>query len=152
MLPSSMQNILDTFCTASNSSTEYMNARVNLTTYFLSAWTPYFRLNITSGEDSPYFKAVDMIRQKKGRVYGMDLLDINFILFRYGESNFGAAVRSLNWTNSVPIKGRGIVFGGSTHFTSTKPTNMQGFLIAREIFLNRLKNRQVSLDSLNSAY
>jgi hypothetical protein len=132
MLPSSMQKILDTFCTVSNSSTEYMNARFNLTTYFLSAWTLYFRLNITSGEDSPYFKTVDMMQQKKGRVYGMDLLDINFILFRYGESTFGAAVRSLNWANSVPIKGRGIVFGGSAHFTSTKPINMQDFLIARD--------------------
>ena len=131
MLPSSMQNTLDSFCTAPTSSLEYIEARTNLTTYFLSAWTPYFRLNITSGEDSPYFKAVDLIRKKNGRVYGMDLNDINFILFRYGESNFGAAVRSLNWANSIPLEKRGVVFGGSAHFTSQRAINVQDFVIAR---------------------
>jgi hypothetical protein len=132
MLTSAIQTILDSFCTAPDGSTEYLNARHNLTTYFLHAWTPYFKLNITSGEDSPYFKAVDLIRQKKGRVYGLDLDNMDFLIFRYGESAFGAAVRSLNWANSIPIKGRGIVFGGSAHFTSTKPINMQDFLMTRD--------------------
>jgi hypothetical protein len=132
MLPSSMQKILDSFCTAPNTSTEYINARTNLATYFLTNWTHYFRLNITSGEDSPYFKAVDLIRQKKGRVYGLDFDNINLFFFRYGESDFGAAVRSLNWANSIPLKEHGIVFGGSAHFTSAKPINVQDFLIARD--------------------
>jgi len=131
MLPSAMQTILDSFCTAPDSSIEYLNARHNLTTYFLHTWTPYFKLNITSGEDSPYFKTVDLIRQKKGRVYGLDFDNIRFLLFRYGESEFGAAVRSLNWANSIPIQGRGVVFGGSAHFTSTKSINMQDFFIVR---------------------
>lgn len=96
MLPSSMQTTLDSFCTAPTSSAEYIEARTNLTSYFLTAWTPYFHLNITSGEDSPYFKAIDLIRMKNGRVYGMDMNDMNFLLFRYGESDFGASVRSLN--------------------------------------------------------
>ncbi len=149
MVPSSMQNILDSFCTAPNDTVEYRSARVNLTTYFLSAWTPYFHLNITSGEYSPYFKAVDMIRQKKGRVYGLDFGDINFILFRYGESIFGASVRSLNWANSIPTKGRGIVFGGSAHFTSVKPINMQDFLIARDSSIKLFSIRPLS-NSANS--
>jgi hypothetical protein len=73
-----------------------------------------------------------MIRQKKGRVYGLDLDNVDFLIFRYGESNFGAAVRSLNWANSISINGRGIVFDGSAHFTSTKAINMQDFLMTRD--------------------
>jgi hypothetical protein len=144
MLPSSMQIILDSFCTAPNDSAEYINARVNLTSYFLNAWTHYFHLNITSGEDSPYFKAVDMMRQKNGRVYGLDFDDINFFLFRYGESPFGAAVRSLNWANSVPINRRGIVFGGSAHFTSTKPINMQDVLVTRDASIKLFSIKSLS--------
>ena len=151
MLPSSMQETLDTFCNASNSSTEYISARNNLTTYFLNAWTHYFRLNITAGEDSPYFKAIDIVRQKKGRVYGLDLDNINFILFRYGESSFGASVRSLNWANSVPTKGKGIVFGGSAHFTSDKPINVQDFLAVRDKSIRLFSIKSLS-NSANSLY
>ena len=132
MLPSSMQKILDAFCLASEESVEYLEARSHLTSYFLHAWTPYFGLNITSGDESPYFQAVDVMRQKKGRVYGLDFDEINFILFRYGESSFGASVRNFNWANSVPLQRRGIVFGGSAHFTQTGSINVQDFLTARE--------------------
>lgn len=132
MLTSSMQPTLDAFCLQPNTSAAYIAARTNLTGYFLHGWTDYFRLNITSGEDSPYFQAVDLIRRKGGRVYGLDFDDMNFIFFRNGESDFGAAVRSLNWANSLPTKGRGIVFGGSAHFTSRRPVNVQDFLASRD--------------------
>ena len=132
MLSSSMQKILDAFCLAAEESVEYLEARSNLTSYFLHAWTPYFGLNITSGDQSPYFKAVDLMRQKKGRVYGLDFNEINFILFRYGESPFGASVRSFHWATSVPLQQRGIVFGGSAHFTQVRSINVQDFLMARD--------------------
>jgi hypothetical protein len=144
MMPSSMQRTIDSFCIAPTDSAEYIDARHNLTSYFLNAWTPYFRLNISSGEDSPYFKAVDLMRQKKGRVYGLDFDSIDFLLFRYGESGFGASVRSLNWANSVSTEGRGIVFGGSSHFTSVKPINMQDFLVARDFNIKLFSVRPLS--------
>ena len=132
MLPSSMQPIIDHFCTAPTTSIDYGNARRQLADYFIKAWTPYFQLNITSGEQSPYFHAVDLMRQKKGRVYGLDFDTPEFFLFRYGESNFGASVRNLNWAASVPTKGRGIIFGGSAHFTMNRSANVQDFLVIRD--------------------
>ena len=132
MLPSSMQHTLEYFCTAPNTSVEYANARRQLTDYFYTNWTPYFQLNITSGEQSPYFHAVDLMRQKKGRVYGLDFDTAEFFLFRYGESNYGASVRSHNWAMSVPNKGRGIIFGGSSHFTMNRSANVQDFLVIRD--------------------
>ena len=132
MLTSSMQPTLDHFCTAPINSSDYVNARLNLTTYFLSAWTPYFQLNITSGDQSPYFQAVDLIRQKKGRVYGLDIDSAEFLIFRYGESNFGASVRSRNWALSVPTTGRGVIFGGSAHFMMNRSSNVQDFLHERD--------------------
>jgi hypothetical protein len=131
MLPSAMQLTIDQFCTAPVNSSAYLTARQALADYFVDSWTPYFKLNITSGDQSPYFKAIDLMRQKNGRVYGLDLADLEFILFRYGESNFGASVRSYNWATSVPMKGRGIIFGGSSHFTMNRSGNVQDYLNQR---------------------
>lgn len=132
MLSSSMQPTLDHFCTAPINSSDYVNARLNLIDYFLNAWTHYFQLNITSGDQSPYFKAIDLVRQKNGRVYGLDLNSAEFLIFRYGESNFGASVRSRNWAMSVPTTGRGIMFGGSAHFTMNRSANVQDFVHERD--------------------
>ena len=132
MLPSSMQSIIDDFCTSPSNTSAYFLARQNLTNYFLHAWTPYFQLNITSGDQSPYFQAVDLVRQKNGRVYGLDMDSVEFLLFRYGESDFGASVRSRHWALSVPAQGRGIMFGGSAHFKANRSSNVQDFLRLRD--------------------
>ena len=52
-----------------------------------------------------------------------------YLLFRYGEVDFGGAVRSYWWAKRAPAKGRGILFGGSAHFNSAKPVNVQDFII-----------------------
>ena len=144
MLSSSMQSTLDHFCTAPVDTSDYVNARLNLINYFLSAWTPYFQLNITSGDQSPYFQAVDLVRQKKGRVYGLDIDSTEFLIFRYGESDFGASVRSRNWALSVPTTGRGMMFGGSAHFMMNRSSNVQDFLHERDANLQLFSIRTLT--------
>ena len=144
MLPSTMQLTIDDFCTSPTNSSAYLLARQNLTDYFLHAWTPYFKLNITSGDQSPYFQAVDLMRQKNGRVYGLDMDSVEFLLFRYGESDFGASVRSRHWALSVPAQGRGIMFGGSAHFKANRSSNVQDFLHLRDPNLSLFSIRELT--------
>jgi hypothetical protein len=144
MLPSSMQQTLDRFAIAPTSTPIYAEARKALTDYFFGAWTPYFKLNITSGEQSPYFQAIDMVRRKGGRIYGLDLDSTDFLFFRYGETEFGAAVRNINWAESVPVTGRGILFGGSAHFNLNRSTNVQDFLRIRNKDLQIFASRSVA--------
>ncbi len=57
---------------------------------------------------------------------------MEYILFRYGETEFGAAVRSDHWAMAMPRGGHGVVFGGSAHFTNDKPLNVQDFIQERD--------------------
>lgn len=127
MLTPAQQKDLDIFVKAADGSAEYVHARKALTDYFTTAWNGR-NGKPTTGEENYYFKIVDQMRAKKTRVVGIEASTLAYIFFRYGETKFGAAVRSLQWAQAVPKKGRGLVFGGNSHFNDPAPINFQDFL------------------------
>jgi hypothetical protein len=68
----------------------------------------------------------------------------DYILFRFGEFPLGATVRDATWAARIPREGRGIVYGGSSHFSPGRIPNMLTFLRSRDrsvrIFELRLEN------------
>ncbi len=129
MLPSNMQGDLDAFTKSGTASDAYTIARKKLIDYFASAWNRAEPK--TTGEENYYFKIVDLMRTKKARVIGLEGVSLTYILFRYGESEFGAGVRSCKWAQLVPSSGKGVVYAGSAHFTNPQPLNFQDFLAER---------------------
>jgi hypothetical protein len=130
MLPSSMQSVLDDFTRGKAGSPAHDAARKSMIQYFANAWNGQAGPK-TSGEDNYYFQLVDAASKMHVRLIGMESSPIEYDLFRYGESAFGAEVRTYLWTQRVPVDGRGVVYGGSAHFTSARPVNFQNFLERR---------------------
>lgn len=129
MLPTSMQKDLDAFIQSGDGTPEYARARKVMVDYFTNSWNR--TVPKTTGEENYYFRIVDLMRTKKTRVIGLENTDLPYIFFRYGETLFGAGVRSYIWAQSVPTTGRGLVYGGSGHFTNAQPINFQDFLQMR---------------------
>jgi hypothetical protein len=133
MLSPTQQKDLDAFVDSADGTPEYNRARKALIDYFTTAWNGRAGPK-TTGEENYYFKIVDQMRARKTRVVGLEGViglegsSIAFILFRGGENSFGGAVRSYQWAKNVPKKGRGLIFGGSAHFTESRPVNFQDFL------------------------
>lgn len=130
MLPASMQSVLDNFTQGKAGSPTYSAARKTMIQYFANSWNGQAGPK-TSGEDNYYFQLVNAARANHMRVIGMESSPIEYDLFRYGESAFGAEVRTYLWTQRVPVQDRGVVYGGSAHFTSARPVNFQNFLERR---------------------
>jgi hypothetical protein len=123
-LTTSVQKQLDDYIQADEKSPEFAAADKAITEYFASGWDKRFE----NTKESHFMKVVQLMRANKSRVYGLEGVSLDYIIWRYGETPFGGAVRSYVWSKQVPTSGRGIVFGGSAHFTSDNPENFQDFL------------------------
>lgn len=127
MLSPDQQKDLDIYIKAAEGSPEYKRARQVLLDYFKDAWNGRRGAKVPP-EDLYYFKIVEQMRARKTRVIGIEKASAEYLFFRYGENKFGGAVRSLWWAQLLPKKGKGLVFGGSGHFTDTSPINFQDLL------------------------
>lgn len=127
MLTPPQQKDLDAFVKAADGSPEYERTRKVLLTYFTDAWNGRAGPK-TKPEDNYYFKIVEQMRQRKIRAVGVEASTLEYIFFRYGENKFGGAVRSYQWAKALPKTGRGVLFGGSGHFTDPTPINFQDLL------------------------
>ncbi len=127
MLMPTQQKDLDAFVKAADGSPEYERMRKVLLTYFTDAWNGRAGPK-TKPEDNYYFKIVEQMRARKIRVIGVEASTLEYIFFRYGENKFGGAVRSYQWAKALPKTGRGVLFGGSGHFTDPTPINFQDLL------------------------
>lgn len=123
-LTTSMQKQLNDYIAADEKSPEFAAADKAITENFASGWDKRFE----NSQESHFMKAMRLMRSNKSRVYGLEGVSLDYIIWRYGETPFGGAVRSYVWAKQVPTSGRGIVFGGSAHFTSDQPVNFQDFL------------------------
>jgi hypothetical protein len=130
MIPADMQATLDDFTGKLEASTAYREARARLLDYFKDAWNGRAGPK-TSAEENYYFQLVEFARKRGARVIGMENVPSAFFFFRYGETPFGAAVRNVRWAETLPIAGRGVVFGGSAHFTEPGGANVQDFILKR---------------------
>lgn len=130
MLPSSMQKDVDIYVKSADNSPEYVRTRKVLLDYFKDNWNGRAGPK-TTAEENYYFKIVEQMRTNKTRVIAMEkAIEKNgaeYIFFRYGENKFGGAVRSYWWAKALPKTGKGLVYGGSGHFTGGDSINFQDF-------------------------
>ncbi len=129
MLNHEQQPILDAFNAARDGTPAYTAARAQLVAYFAQGWNGRAGPK-TSGEENYYLKLVEAAHKAGTKVYAAEGASLSYILFRYGETSFGAGVRSLIWAKSSPRAGRGAIFGGSGHYSSAQPINVQDFFVA----------------------
>lgn len=122
MLTPSMQKDIDAFVRSADGSAEYTRSRKVLLEYFKDSWNGRSGPK-TAPEDNYYFKIVEQMRTQGTRVIGIEKASPDYIFFRYGENRFGGAVRSLWWAQYTPKSGRGLVFGGSGHFSDADAIN-----------------------------
>ncbi len=127
MLFVEQQPLLDRFNESAAGTPEHDAARAELVEYFAEAWNGRAGPK-TTGEENPYFKAVEEAHRLGARVVALEGASIAYLLFRYGEAPFGGSVRSQQWATHTPDNGRGILFGGSAHFNSPGSGNVQDFL------------------------
>lgn len=126
MLVPSQQKDLDIFISSAENSSEHLRTRKVLLDYFKDAWNGRAGPK-TSAEENYYFKIVEQMRANKTRVIGVEDSVIEYLFFRYGETKFGAAVRSYWWAKLLPKMGKGLIFGGSAHFNDKDAINFQDF-------------------------
>lgn len=77
-------------------------------------------------DENNYYKLLMMVKEKGKMAYALDMY-LDYILFRNGETKYGAKVRNYIWASSVPGRGKGIVFGGGAHFHGDELGNFQDF-------------------------
>lgn len=130
MLNADQQPMLDAFNAAKKGTPSYATARQALVDYFAVSWNGRAGPK-TTGEENYYMKLAEAAHDNGTRVIGIEASSIEYIFFRFGETQFGAAVRNLWWANALPKEGRGIVFGGSAHFDAGQPVNVQDFLTTK---------------------
>lgn len=130
MLGIDKQQMLDAFNAAKKGTPAYATARKALVDYFAVAWNGRAGPK-TTGEENYYMKLAEAAHDNGTRAIGIEAASIEYVFFRFGETQFGAAVRNLWWANALPKDGRGIVFGGSAHFDAAQPVNVQDFLQAK---------------------
>lgn len=127
MISHESQPLLDAYNKAKRGTPAEAAARAKLIAYFADAWNGRAGPK-TSGEENYYFKLVEAAHKGGARIIAMEGSSMPFILFRFGETPFGAAVRSYIWAKSIPASGRGAMFGGSAHFNLPGVINAQDFV------------------------
>jgi hypothetical protein len=126
MLMPSQQKDLDIFINAPENSPEHLRTRKVFLDYFKDSWNGRSGPKVAP-EKLYYFKILEQMRANKTRVLGVEKTSAEYIFFRYGENKFGAAVRSLWWAQALPKTGKGLIFGGSGHFTLGDGIDFQDF-------------------------
>jgi len=148
MLVLPMQKDLDIYVKSAGNSPEYLRTRKVLLDYFKDSWNGRLGPK-TTAEENYYFKIVEQMQLNKTRIIAVEDAFAEYIFFRYGETKFGGAVRSYRWAKALPKTGKGLIFGGSAHFTDSSPINFQDFLAMlnpklRMFVLEPLKTRKSS--------
>ncbi len=121
-----MQSSLDDFLSAAESSEKFLTAKKKLQGHLAPFWNPYFK-QLRDPDDSPYYRLLLLCRKRKIRVVGIDAMGYySFASQRLAPLTIGA--RNSVWAKHIPVRGRGIVFGGQAHFTSFRKARVQDFL------------------------
>lgn len=127
MMDASLQDTVDTYIFSDSTSNAYLKAKDALYAYYSTGWIRHFNYTPKGFEENPFCRMLMELRKKRVKVYALEQADMMFLLFRNGETAFGGAARSVMWADRLPVTGRGLVFGGSAHFTSPKGINFQDF-------------------------
>lgn len=121
MLSDEHQETIDVFLSAEESSAAFQEANAKLTEIYHTSWV------INTTEKDPWINLFKILKERKKKAYGMEPSNLAYLIFRFGETDFGGAVRNIIWASNIPTKGRGIVFGGKNHFNHPKAIDFQDF-------------------------
>lgn len=130
MLGSDMQQIANDYIFSEDESEQFLKAKDSIEKFYSTGWIEHFKVRPKTIDDNPFIRLFQLMRNRRIPIYGLDGSNTMYILFRNGETQFGAAVRNVSWAEASPNKGRGVIFGGSAHFNSTIPINYQDFIEA----------------------
>lgn len=129
MLPHTMQNTVNAFINEPENSPKYKKARQALIRYYSKHWDNQFE-DIGLPSSNPYFKLLELCRKHKVQVRAMDVTSEY-----YGQNPQKAKLivgtRNLVWSDQIPDKGKGVIFGGWAHFNWNPGIKVQDFLSER---------------------
>jgi hypothetical protein len=128
MLSEDMQPAVDAWLGAEPGTSD--ESRGKVLDYYRDNWNTRGHEVTPDPSANPYFRLIDAARGLGKPVYALDT-EPSFILFRFGEFPLGATVRDFVWASNIPPAGRGVVYGGSSHFLATRRPNMLTFLRER---------------------
>jgi hypothetical protein len=127
MMPEDLQSALTQFIEDDTTSAGWQNARTSLLDYYAANWNTRGHEITATPAENPYFLLLDEARSLGKSVYALDTA-IQYILFRFGEFPLGAATRDHVWASNVPPSGRGLLYGGSQHFSPDRRPSTLTFL------------------------
>jgi hypothetical protein len=132
MLSRDQQALLDDYVSRAGGSPEFRDAERKLSAIFGSGWDKRFKDPGTPG-DGHYFRLVKWARAHRVKVYALDAVP-EYTLFRYGEFPLGSTTRNIVWADTVPLVGKGVVYGGSAHFVPlpATPFTFQDYIKRRD--------------------
>jgi len=130
MLPEDLQPLLDRYLASVDGSEGWEDARAALLRFYSRNWNTRGHEITEDPADNPYFRLIDLARSSGKHVIAMDASEL-YVTFRFGEFPLGAATRDYVWASTLPDWGRGVVYGGSSHFSPDRRPNLLTFLRER---------------------
>lgn len=130
MFPEDLQPLLDRYLASTDGSEGLQDARDALLRFYSRNWNTRGHEVTEDPADNPYFRLIELARGSGKPVFAMDASEL-YVLFRFGEFPLGAAARDYVWASTIPEWGRGVVYGGSSHFSLDRRPSMLTFLRER---------------------
>lgn len=130
MLGEDLQPALSAYLDAAPGTPRHTESRNALLDYYRANWNTRGHEVTADPAANPYFLLIEAARAARKPVRALDA-DASYILFRYGEFPLGATVRDYVWAANLPDAGRGVVYGGSSHFQRDRRPNMLTFVRER---------------------
>lgn len=143
MIPENLQSSVDALQSHSPGSAPHRAARDSLLRFFSENWNTRGHEITATPEENPYFRLIVAAHRLGKRVIALDTR-ADYILFRFGEFPLGAKVRDATWAANIPSEGRGIVYGGSAHFSTSRSPNMLSFLQSRDSMVSVFQLRSTN--------
>jgi len=130
MFPEDLQTLLDRYLDSVDGSEGWEDAHGALLRFYSRNWNTRGQEVTEDPEENPYFRLIELARSSGKPVIAMDTSEL-YVIFRFGEFPLGAATRDYVWASTIPEWGRGVVYGGSSHFSPDRRPNMLTFLRER---------------------
>ncbi|MGW8265953.1 MAG: hypothetical protein ACWGSQ_06265 [Longimicrobiales bacterium] len=130
MFPEDLQPLLDRYLASADGSEGLQDARDALLRFYSRNWNTRGHEVTADPADNPYFRLIELARTSGKHVFALDTSDL-YVAFRFGEFPLGASTRDYVWASKIPEWGRGVVYGGSSHFSPDRRPNMLTFLRER---------------------
>jgi len=130
MFPEDLQPLLDRYLASADGSEGLQDAQDALLRFYARNWNTRGHEITEDPADNPYFRLIEMARTSGKPVIALDTSEL-YVAFRFGEFPLGASTRDYVWASRIPEWGRGVVYGGSSHFSPDRLPNMLTFLRER---------------------